>query len=393
MANYVTPANLEQGLSEIWNAMKRYVYDHTVDADLRPVIMSRLSTLINRTGASWQSILEQVQYLEEFKSELQEVCEGAGIYVGNLELINWISMIRVATGILGTMIYATDEDGMDHFYTASEWNALKAQAEQGVITLPDCHGVIISTSTASVVVAVTTYPALAWGGYGITLTMPATSDYAGYDNTRYMLQNLNPLVSKHYYDDPEVIVVEDYNEIDTATAPSGNTWYVVVTSQGEGTVTKVHTVKKTTADGYYYMPAEGSDIGSTQELYTAQAYYWNGNSLTSKYQVPYQDSRSIVGSPAAEFCARYKAFNGDESPWWLGKQSELAIPCANNAKFTECATAINPAFVLSGSVWSSVQINYSNAYYTSFPSGGQSYTDKNGSYYAVPFSAFRRGVA
>ena len=300
-------------------------------------------------------------------------------------------MLRVATGILGTMIYATDENGMDHFYTASEWNALKAQAEQGVITLPDCHGVIISTSTASVVVAVTN-PILPWGGYQLTLVMPATSSYAGYDNTRYILQNLNPLVSKHYYNDPEVIVVEDYNEIDTTTAPSGNTWYVVVTSQGEGTVTNTDTVKKVTSDGYYYMPAVGSDIGSTQEVFTARLYYWNGSTLSNKYNVPYKDSQNAIGSPAAEFCARYKAFNGDESPWWLGKVPELAVLCANSANFTECATAINPAFYLSGACWSSEQSTYEYTNCVSFPGGSGTRTTKYSGLYAVPFSDFRRRV-
>lgn len=44
--------------------------------------------------------------------------------------------------------------------------------------------------------------------------------------------------------------------------------------------------------------------------------------------------------------------------------------------------------VLSGNVWSSVQYNNGNACYTTFPSGGQDNTDKNNSYYAVPFSEF-----
>lgn len=377
-----------------WNAMKQYLADQSVEPDLKPLIMARLSALINRAGYNWQSIMEQVIYLEDFKAELQEVCEEKGMIVSNLELMQWISSIRMALGVFGTYIYAIDENDVEHFYTNNEWEVLKTQAEQGLITLPRGARVIVNNSSGTRFFAIEQPFGLAWGGYGLTLINMTSPAYDGLTLTRKLLQNLNPLVSKYYLDDPEVIIVEDYGDIDTSTAPTAYTWYVVVTSAGENTVAIGTVINRGTAESPKYEDVKSGEpeIGQTMETFTCQAYYWNGTTLTSKYQVPYKDSQNIYGSPAAEYCAKYKACPDDESLWYLGRQDEWQMMCANQAVLQVDCKAVLPTWVLSGWCWSSEQYNNNNAYYTNFPGGGTNYPIKNNTYYVVPFSVFRRGA-
>lgn len=377
-----------------WNAMKQYLADQSVEPDLKPLILARMAALINEPNIEWSTIMSQVQYLEQFKADLQTVCEEKGLVVSDLPLIQWISAIRMALGVFGCYIYAIDEQDVEHFYTKAEWEVLKTQASQGTIVLPDVVGIIINNSSATRIMAVEQYAAYTWGGYNLTLYNMGNPAYDGLTQTRKVLQQLNPFVSKYYLDDPEVIIVEDYADIDTSTAPTAYTHYVVVTSAGENTVAVGSLINRGTSESPMYIDVKSGEpeIGQTMETFTATLYYWNGTTLAQKYAVPYKDSSNIIGSPSAEHCAKYKAFDGDVQEWYEPKQDELQLMCVNGTAVTELAQSVLPTWVLSGWLWSSEQYNNGNAYCTNFPGGGTDNYGKNLGTTTVPFSVFRRGV-
>lgn len=390
--DYVNSAIVQE-----WNAMKQYIADQSVEPDLKPLILARMAAIINEPNIEWSTIMSQVQYIEQFKADLQTVCEEKGLIVSDLPLIQWISAIRMALGVFGCYIYAIDDQDVEHFYTKPEWEVLKTQASQGLITLPDVVGIIINNSSATRIMAVEQYAAYTWGSYGRQLYNMSNPSFDGMTQTRKVLQQTNPFVSKYYLNDPEVIIVEDYADIDTSTAPTAYTHYVVVTSAGENTVAVGSLINRGTSENPMYIDVKSGEpeIGQTMETFTATLYYWNGTTLAQQYAVPYKDSSNTIGSPSAEHCAKYKAFDGDVQEWYEPKQDELQLMCVNGTAVTELAQSVLSTWVLSGWVWSSEQNNdfNINAYFTNFPGGGSNYNNKNLGFTTVPFSVFRRGKA
>lgn len=387
-------AYVNAAIVEMWEAMKRYLTDNSVEPDLKPLILARMAAIINEPNIEWSTIMSQVQYIEQFKADLQTVCEEKGLIVSDLPLIQWISAIRMALGTFGCYIYAIDDQDVEHFYTKPEWEVLKTQASQGLITLPDVVGIIINNSSATRIVAVEQYAVCIWGSYGRQLYNMSNPSFDGMTQTRKVLQQTNPFVSKYYLNDPEVIIVEDYADIDTSTAPTAYTHYVVVTSAGENTVAVGSLINRGTSENPMYIDVKSGEpeIGQTMETFTATLYYWNGTTLAQQYAVPYKDSSNIIGSPSAEHCAKYKAFDGDVQEWYEPKQDELQLMCVNGTAVTELAQSVLPTWVISGWMWSSEQSNANFANYTNFPGGGTNGTYKSLGYTTVPFSVFRRGV-
>lgn len=388
--DYVNSAIVQE-----WNAMKQYIADQSVEPDLKPLILARMAAIINEPNIEWSTIMSQVQYIEQFKADLQTVCEEKGLIVSDLPLIQWISAIRMALGVFGCYIYAIDDQDVEHFYTKAEWEVLKTEAEQGLVTLPNVVGIIINNSSATRIVAVEQYATYQWGTYGLNLINNTNLAYDGLTQTRKILAQANPFVDKYYLNDPEVIIVENYSDIDTSTAPTAYTHYVVVTSSGENTVTIGNIINRGSSSNPLYMDVKSGDpeIGQTMETFTAQLYYWNGSSLASRYAVPYKDSQSIIGIPSMEHCVKYKAFVGDEHLWYNPKQDELQLLCANAAAVTDLCQSVLPTWALSSSVWSSEQYDPNTAWYTAFPGGSTQRNFKHNWWLAVPFAAFRRGIA
>lgn len=399
--NVVTAAKFEAGLSELWLAMKQFIHDETIDAELHSVIMARLAALINKSQSyEWQNIIAQVQYLEEFKGGLQEICEEKGLYVSDLELMQWLSAIRMAIGVFGCYIYAVDENDTEHFYTAAEWEILKTRHQQEGTPLPLVYGGIVNNSSATRIVAFDPANASrAWGTYGVAVPNLVSSEYDGDLGTKRLLQYADPLVSAQYMHDVNSIIVHSYDEIDTTQAPSTSCVYIVVESRGETVAARYDYINRGTAANPLYEYLEGDDplIGQTIETFACTSYYWNGTTLTKRHDLPYKDTYStpVYGCPVGRYCAMYKPFLDCEYVFHVPTQSELSLVCSNYNELNTLKKAVlGSSFPLpSGYTWSCLQYNNVSASYTSLPAGSTTANLKSGSYVALPVAAFKRGLA
>ncbi|MCQ2310182.1 MAG: hypothetical protein MJZ64_00305 [Paludibacteraceae bacterium] len=348
----ITLGQLDKAVADIVAFVKQYTTDHPLIIDTSAEVKAMIDE-INGIDAG-ETALAKLAYTSTFKQGLATLLLLHGYDMTGAELNEYTRVLARLLKTTGIYIVCRDNGELVE-YTKEVFDSLGVK--------PTPVYMLVRTATDELCVSGKHLSCFYSGSLEIPdVNTPKSSTDAkailsGYRDTWRVLRALNPEVLRGRFDEFGIVELET-----TADFPA------------VGDSSKVYIVKKTS----------GHDL-----------YRFDGNSYVKKYAVPFV-ANSVTGSPLAEFCWQYKAYEGDENEWYTSSAYEALIIYANLAAINSCiASAINVGLdweqIPATTMWTILQYSSANAWNCSLSNGSlnNNGTKCSNSYLAVPVSAYQ----
>lgn len=388
MSNYneehaASLAYVNDAVANAYDKMKTWLTTNIDQLDyVKRILAEENSALRLPVPQQYASAYEAAEELNSIVQEIVSALEQSGYDMTGVKTEEFPLMIISALNDSGIRIVDANEDE----WTAEEWQAYVTQhgevpATPNLIAIHTTNGVFytdIKLASTSV----------KWGTYNVSVGNLngysggfVGTPKSGFHNTRKLIAQFNPAVllgTKYAIANGANATKEQAAEADVlffATQQAMQSW-------GE-TIGAVGLSELGTAKMY------AVDTGSG----TYQLYYYNGGggsvSFGSVRAVPYTDSQSITGVPAAEVCWRAagdKTWN-TQNDWYsyLPSVFELGLIFLNKEAIQAALALVSGSEFSTGTHWSALQNNGTNAYFVELGAGTISNNNKSNAYVTRAF--------